>query len=815
VLIEAVLAHHKIQIIRKDTTPTADSSAAPQRKCYKIDASMTYEEKREIIIKAATGNKNERGIIWFDEVNTAVGDGLEKILNLALTGDDPAGGTKEVHPGFMMISSANSAAMDGRSQISPALQQRSFMVEVKSLKDYSIEDLEKIITSWGVFEEGETYRSSSNGSLYGNALNTAVAKKFLATIQSDDYSHFNLRMLKKWLVVTEDKTQDLINTISSQTFLTESDESFIARKEAEVETAPPQWITIPLTPRSEEASGAWMTIPLIPKSEEASGAKTTAGGAGEPSQAEPPYIATLRTCGTVCDGEVIRDMLFGHKASQLHSTYKFAKFTNGKFLGPILARSNDKSAKDECVFLEHDKSFIDQIKSATINYPLTIIFPFNQYYHWTTLEVVIARTSLGNLSYTITNWDSLKTGAQDTVEGKFPQIHNFVKNITGVGGIQIQQSYIRRASPIQQGDATCAICTAELIARMANAEIGGEFEKTGLRIVDKNREDAADSIMKGEVRILEEKISSVAFCDIEEIGSPTVVGMVRINKEKYMADYGYSDQYSQHSIIEFAVLEAIKGRYLSREDERKSSGEFLAEEKRVFASGDLKALYDSSTSEQKNSETLKALLLQLKSSNSEHHFIVDYEANPGDFGNILGKELVEEPEPAAPPHTAAPEAPKPPNPDEPPPEPLEPIIPTYSAPPPKKDKTELTAEQNGAKRLITLGFAILQKNVLAEYERRCCTKNKIDFAKSFFEEKLQELYTSEEGGGAKYKQFGTIQAPSKDKITECMTTIIVELNGKIKGCQAPSSALTSPALALIPIERSAMTAYLGNNGLSC
>ncbi len=144
-LIKAVL--HSMGI--EENTPESAGSQC----YYKIDPSLPREEKLKIITKAY----EEGNIVWIDEINSCLDDGLEKALNLALTGDHPKGEKdKAVKPGFMLISSINSINLEGRSEISPALRHRTIQPRVKPAKEYSEEDLTKIAGHW--LEDESTQR---------------------------------------------------------------------------------------------------------------------------------------------------------------------------------------------------------------------------------------------------------------------------------------------------------------------------------------------------------------------------------------------------------------------------------------------------------------------------------------------------------------------------------------------------------------------------------------------------------------------------------------------------------------------------------
>jgi predicted AAA+ superfamily ATPase len=83
-MIKAVLNKNGIYNIQDYTArPTHHNSYY-----FKIDASLTLEEKRVAIIYAF----NEGMVIWIDEINSCIDDGLEKLLNSVLTGAHPLTG---------------------------------------------------------------------------------------------------------------------------------------------------------------------------------------------------------------------------------------------------------------------------------------------------------------------------------------------------------------------------------------------------------------------------------------------------------------------------------------------------------------------------------------------------------------------------------------------------------------------------------------------------------------------------------------------------------------------------------------------------
>jgi len=89
-------------------------------KYYKIDASLSRDVKEKRIIQAI----EEGNALWIDEINSCIDDGLEKILNTALSGFHPETLQPLKQGGFMLFATANSMGMEGRSAIGPALRGR-------------------------------------------------------------------------------------------------------------------------------------------------------------------------------------------------------------------------------------------------------------------------------------------------------------------------------------------------------------------------------------------------------------------------------------------------------------------------------------------------------------------------------------------------------------------------------------------------------------------------------------------------------------------------------------------------------------------
>jgi len=106
--------------------PTEESkSELNELLCYKIDASLSLESKKNILLRAF----KEGNAVWIDEINGCIDDGLEKLLNALLTGVDLEGNPAN-EKGFMMFATANSMGMEGRSLISPAIKHRCLNVKL-------------------------------------------------------------------------------------------------------------------------------------------------------------------------------------------------------------------------------------------------------------------------------------------------------------------------------------------------------------------------------------------------------------------------------------------------------------------------------------------------------------------------------------------------------------------------------------------------------------------------------------------------------------------------------------------------------------
>ena len=164
-------------------TSAADSAAdiVGRKICYKIDASQTLQQKRSIIIEAF----KQGHMIWIDELNSCLDDGLEKVLNSVLTGFHPDTGERSLNPGFTLVASANEISLEGRSLISPALLHRMVCPKVTKLQDYSVEDLSAIISNWG--EDKKLAPDFAE----------EIARDTYSLLKTNEGRNLNLRILKQ------------------------------------------------------------------------------------------------------------------------------------------------------------------------------------------------------------------------------------------------------------------------------------------------------------------------------------------------------------------------------------------------------------------------------------------------------------------------------------------------------------------------------------------------------------------------------------------------------------------------------------------
>ena len=97
-----------------------DTTSVESRAWIKVDASLSLKRLETTLIQAF-----ERGqTVWIDEINSVSSSGIERVLNSLLCGQHPKTGKPANKPGFCVLATANSAALEGRDVLSPALQAR-------------------------------------------------------------------------------------------------------------------------------------------------------------------------------------------------------------------------------------------------------------------------------------------------------------------------------------------------------------------------------------------------------------------------------------------------------------------------------------------------------------------------------------------------------------------------------------------------------------------------------------------------------------------------------------------------------------------
>jgi hypothetical protein len=189
---EMILAILKQQNLHELSLGPESASYKSADGYYKVGANMPFNKKRSIIIKAFEEGK----IVWIDEINSCIDDGLEKILNSILTDEHPDKANFKPLPGFGLIASANFIDIEGRANLSPAIRHRMMQPKMKELKEYSEQDLIKIISHW---LEIDRFKSESPNYpiVQKNSVAQMIARDFKKIIEAPSNKHFNLRMLRE------------------------------------------------------------------------------------------------------------------------------------------------------------------------------------------------------------------------------------------------------------------------------------------------------------------------------------------------------------------------------------------------------------------------------------------------------------------------------------------------------------------------------------------------------------------------------------------------------------------------------------------
>ena len=193
------------------------------REYYKIDSSMPYEIQKQKLVEAF----RKGAILWIDEIDTCINNGIERLLTSALSGLDPEGlnhdssagsgeavefnlqqttssaSSQQVAPnaGFMLVASSNGITQAGRAVIGPAIRSRLDYSRPSDLQEYEQSDIEKIITTWVV---GDRDKDKKGATLSAQAARevSVIAREYLELQQSGGENAMNagnLRMLRRFV----------------------------------------------------------------------------------------------------------------------------------------------------------------------------------------------------------------------------------------------------------------------------------------------------------------------------------------------------------------------------------------------------------------------------------------------------------------------------------------------------------------------------------------------------------------------------------------------------------------------------------------
>jgi len=194
-LIRAIFEKHKIRE-KKFVKTTAASllenppskprqylPEEPHQRYYKVNALLSFEEKKEIILQAF----EEGNIALLEEIDADAAE-MEELLNHVSTGHNPDTKKPASKAGFLWIASANGVNLEGRSTIPLPLRHRSISAPLKTMKEYSLEALTKIITQLAhSYDENFTEE---------NPLVKQIATDFKHILTTPQGADFNLRVLK-------------------------------------------------------------------------------------------------------------------------------------------------------------------------------------------------------------------------------------------------------------------------------------------------------------------------------------------------------------------------------------------------------------------------------------------------------------------------------------------------------------------------------------------------------------------------------------------------------------------------------------------
>ena len=174
-------------------------------KYHKIDSSMPYESQKQQLIRAY----KEGAILWIDEIDTCINNGIERLLTSALSGLDPEGSNQVsrtgsdsdlssqktvTNAGFMLVASSNGITQTGRAVVGPAIRSRLDCPRPSDLQEYKENDIKKIISTWIVGDQKGAVLSEQ-----GQTEVSDLAKEYLELQQSGGENAVNLRMLRRFV----------------------------------------------------------------------------------------------------------------------------------------------------------------------------------------------------------------------------------------------------------------------------------------------------------------------------------------------------------------------------------------------------------------------------------------------------------------------------------------------------------------------------------------------------------------------------------------------------------------------------------------
>ncbi len=137
-MVRAVIGHSGL----KQAFTATELEMATSQRYIKVSAGLSLAQKTEIITAAYKYGH----VIWIDELNSCLDDGLEKVLNAVMTGENPKTGAKDaVRGGMRIIATTNPGFHKGRTSVGTALKSRFNVREMPLFSAYDDDSLRKIL----------------------------------------------------------------------------------------------------------------------------------------------------------------------------------------------------------------------------------------------------------------------------------------------------------------------------------------------------------------------------------------------------------------------------------------------------------------------------------------------------------------------------------------------------------------------------------------------------------------------------------------------------------------------------------------------